>query len=129
MFYAAVGTGFIILLQCVLQKKEINKKRKKEKSGLVVGLLSMILGEVFTSQINRNRVLSSGLGEDTVPQAVVLVSHKGILGFAVDSVSNNAWCHSWPPPFELQAMVVEKKNQLLQTASEKTQSSLDIMSH
>lgn len=90
MFYAAVGTGFIILLQCVLQKKEINKKRKKEKSGLVEGLLSMILGEMFTSQINRNRVLSSGLGEDTVPQTVVLVSHKGILGFAVDSMSNNA---------------------------------------
>lgn len=74
---------------CII-KKEINKKRKKEKSGLVVGLLSMILGEVLTSQINRNRVLSSGLGEDTVPQAAVLVSHKGILGFAVDSVSNNA---------------------------------------
>lgn len=66
------------------------KEKKKEKSGLVVGLLSMILGEVYTSQINKNRVLSSGLGEDTVPQAAVLVSHKGILGSFVDSVSNSA---------------------------------------
>lgn len=70
--------------------KEINKKRKKEKPGLVFGLLSMIFGEVCTFQINRNRVLSSQAWGNTVPQAAVLVSHKGILGSAVDSVSNSA---------------------------------------
>lgn len=76
---------------------------------MVFGLLSMIFREVCTFQINRNRVLSSQAWGDTVPQAAVLVSHKGILGSAVDSVSNSAWCQPWPPEYDLQDQRGRKK--------------------